>query len=196
MRSRRVSIFLEEMMLQTTLKKTVFGLACLFAVAQPSFALDLSVAGSYFDVEDLDASYGPSVVLSESVYEEWVDLEFGAAWLMGEEEDVDFSLVPLDLGVKVHLTSGCEYDPYLRGGATYMAVDEDSDEVELDGDWGAYVGAGVAYPLDKQWDIYTEILWRWNELDANAGGVEFANAVDANGTQVNLGVTYSFDSEM
>lgn len=183
-------------MLKSTFTKTVLGLVCLFAVAQPCSALDLSVAGSGFDVEDLDAAYGASVVLSESIYEEWVDLEFGAGWLMGEEEDVDFSLVPLDLGLKAHLTSGCEFDPYVRGGVTYMAVDEDSDDVELDGDWGAYVGAGVAYPLDSKWDVYTEVLWRWAELDANAGGVEYANAVDANGTQVNLGVTYSFDSEM
>lgn len=183
-------------MLKSTFKKTLLGLVCLFAVAQPCSALDLSVAGSYFDVEDLDASWGPSVVVSESIYEEWVDLEFGVSWLMGEEEDTDFTLVPLDLGLKAHLTSGCDYDPYVRGGASYMAVDEDSDEGELDGDWGAYVGAGIAYPLDNQWDIYTEVLWRWSELDANVGGVEYANAVDANGTQVNLGVTYDFDSAM
>src|SRR5690606_9895047 len=99
------------------------------------------VGASYWDVEDLDAAWGPAVQVSHPIYKEWVDITAGTSWMIGEEENDDFDLVPLDLGLKVHLTSGCDYDPYLLGGVTYLAVDNDSDRLpELDGNWGAYVG--------------------------------------------------------
>lgn len=153
-------------------------------------ALDLDFGPTYWDVEDLDAAWGASVRLSEPVHE-WVDVTFGAAWLVGEEDlaDDDFSLVPLDLGVKVHLTSGCDVAPYLLAGASYVSVDNDDDFLpELDGNWGGYAGAGVAYPLDDTWSVYSDVVFRFVDLDIEGSNDE----LDAEGLQATAGMTYSF----
>ena len=173
------------------MKKLILPLFLALFVCTPVHALDLRFGPSYWDVEDLDSAVGVSAKLSQPVYKEWVDVEVGAAWLTGEEgiEDDTFHLIPLDLGLRVHLTSGCQYDPYLLAGATYLAIDNDDDALpDLDGNWGGYAGAGIAYPVSDNWDLFTDVVFRFTELDNKDGGDD----VDANGLQATLGVAYTF----
>jgi hypothetical protein len=174
------------------IRKYLLAMTLSLCVFNSAHALDLRFGPSYWDVEDLDASVGVSAKLSEPIYKEWVDVEVGASWLTGEEgiEDDTFQLIPLDLGVRVHLTSGCRVDPYLLAGATYLAVDNDDDALpDLDGNWGGYAGAGIAIPVNDKWDLYSDVVFRFTELDNNDGGDD----VDANGLQATAGVSYSFN---
>ena len=173
------------------MKKLLLALTLSLSFVSQVSALELSFGPTYWDVEDLDAAVGVSTKISQPVYEEWVDLEFGVSWLTGEEgiEDDTFHLIPIDLGARVHLTSGCTWDPYLLGGVTYLAVDNDDDALpDLDGDWGGYAGAGIAYPFSDEWKVYADTVFRFHELSTDGA----SDDVDANGLQATLGLGYTF----
>jgi hypothetical protein len=153
-------------------------------------ALDIDFGPTYWDVEDLDAAWGASVRLSQPVHE-WVDVTFGAGWLFGEEDlaDDDFMLIPIDLGLKVHLTSGCDLAPYLLAGASYVSIDNDHDFLpRLDGDWGAYTGAGVSYPLNDDWKVYSDVIFRFVNFDIK----DAPGHINGHGLQATAGLSYTF----
>ena len=170
--------------------KLVF-LGLLFFVLSGSsnaLAVDLYGFGSYWDHADLDGVWGGGVGLSIPLFTEYVRLD-GRAYFFEKvdlERGDDLAILPLDLGLQVHILPNKTVDPYFLGGVSYVYVD--TDVIDLDSDIGGYVGAGLDWSIGtSMFKIFGEVLYRFATIDRN-----FGEDIDVSGFTGNVGVKLHF----
>lgn len=166
-----------------------FLISILYCGSQ-AFAIDLYGFGSYWDKKDVDGSWGAGIGLSLPLFTEHLRLD-GRAYYFGDS-DVDrgngsLKLTPFDLGLQVHLLPSSEVDPYLLGGVSYVYVN-DSDWVDINSEFGGYVGAGLDVELGSSLiKLFGEALYRFAEVDG------FLNDnIDVSGFTGNIGLKFHF----
>ena len=104
------------------------------------------------------------------------------------EKDEGLDLVPIDVGLQAHLQPDEIVDPYIFGGATYVWVD--SDRIDVDSDFGAYLGGGLDFALTDYLNPFVEVGYRWVELDQEFG--LFKGDIDVGGLITNFGMKLHF----
>lgn len=163
--------------------------------------LDLSVYANYWDVKDGDDNvWGPGLGISVPVaFDGQLKLDGRIAWFedVGEDRAGDLSLYPLDLGVSWHHNCNQPWDLYAMAGASYVWSDADpavSGKVDVDNTLGAYVGVGARYNFIDRLGFFTNVYYRFAELDidANVPGFKDTYTYEADGLNVDLGLAYSF----
>jgi opacity protein-like surface antigen len=143
---------------------------------------------SYWSVEDGSNSWGWGGKLGIPLLTDHLKVEGRAYWFpdSGESRQGDVLIVPVDLGAAISLLPDSEVNPYIIAGAGYVFVD--ADEYDLDGDLGYYAGAGVELGLAPSLELFTELLVRFVEFDADR---RFdSDSYDATGISVNVGMQF------
>ena len=150
-------------------------------------AVDLYAFGGYWSPADGEGIGGAGVGMSLPLFTSRVRLDgrlgrYGRGELAPSGEEA--GLIPLDLGVQVHLMPGSDLDPYVLGGVSYVFVDGGG----VDGGAGGYLGAGcdvaVGVPLLR---LFGEVVYRFGDLDN-----PFGPDPDAAGFGGNLGLKLHF----
>jgi len=147
-------------------------------------AIDLYGFGSYWDKKDADGSWGGGVGLSLPFITERLRID-GRAYFFENSDlgnDGDITLLPLDLGLQVHLFPSSAFDPYALGGVSYIYAD--ADRIDVDSNFGVYLGLGldmnIGIPLIK---LFGEVIYRTSELDR-----KFGEDIDVSGFTGNIGL--------
>lgn len=133
-----------------------------------SYGLDLYAVGSYWQVEDGDGVAGVGVGASLPLIIEALRLD-GRAYFFENSDygrDEELELLPIDLGLQVHLRPGETIDPYLLGGVSWIQAD--ADRYDIDPAFGTYVGAGLEYGLNETFRLFGEAVYRMAELDSDS----------------------------
>ena len=163
--------------------------AALFPIC--ASGLDLAVLGSYWDPDDADAAWGMGGKAGIPLLTEHLDLQARAYWYpdvsAGKSGRIDF--VPVDLGAAVQFLPGADLNPSLAAGVSYVFVDSGGRD-RVDGNWGAYAGAGLEIGLAAGFVIDAELLFRFAELDYADSFKDEAFRV--NGLTANLGLGFRF----
>ncbi|RZW13200.1 MAG: hypothetical protein EX260_11550, partial [Desulfobulbaceae bacterium] len=97
-------------------------------------AIDLYGYGSYWGKQDVDGSWGAGVGLAIPLFTEHLRLDARATFFSDSDAGSvyrDVTLIPLDLGLQVHILPYGDLDPYLLGGVSFIYVDS-SSEIDLD----------------------------------------------------------------
>ncbi len=165
----------------------VFVVGLLFTFERAA-ALDLYAFGSYWEKEDTDGSWGGGVGVAVPLFTDYVRLDGRAYYFensnVGNNDELE--LVPLDLGLQIHILPDSRVDPYLLGGASYVYAD--SDRVDVDSEVGAYAGVGLDVKLFSVVKIFAEAMYRQTELSDEWSRED----IDVSGVSGNLGLKFTF----
>jgi hypothetical protein len=132
--------------------------------------------GAYWDAGDGGEALGPGFKLTVEMVPA-MQLDVHVAYF-GDfaEEDLDLTVVPLDLGLVLNLPVSDKAKFTLGGGPSYAFVD--SDDPDADDEFGGYVGGGLEFKVGEGAALFAEL--RYNFLDASD--------VDLNGMAANAGI--------
>ncbi|ADW19201.1 hypothetical protein Despr_3068 [Desulfobulbus propionicus DSM 2032] len=173
-------------------KKTIvgllFGAGCLIAfTGTPAPALDLYGFGSYWDKGDAEGTWCAGIGLGMPLLTD--HLRFDGRIYLAEDSDLghddELTMVPVDLGLQLHLLPDASINPYALGGLSFIYADADHHDV--DSSLGGYLGGGiewVPFPIVK---LFGEVIYRSQELDGGLG-----EHIDVSGYTVNMGVKINF----
>ncbi|MBT8345625.1 MAG: hypothetical protein KJO28_04905, partial [Desulfofustis sp.] len=99
----------------------------------------------------------------------------------------DVTLIPLDLGLQVHILPYGDLDPYLLGGVSFIYVDN-SSEIDLDTKTSGYIGVGLDVSLGTSLvKLFGEAIYRFTELES-----VLDESIDVGGFTGNVGVKIHF----
>lgn len=163
--------------------------AGVFIIPKSAYAIDVYALGSYWDIKDADGNWGTGVGGSLPLLTEHLRLDARAYYFEGIDVGKgEISLYPIDLGAQIHLLPNAKFNPYVLGGATYFYVD--NDNVDVDSDFGAYIGGGMEYRLLAILRPFAEVAYRWAELGSDIGPSN--NDLEASGITANVGLKVHF----
>ena len=165
----------------------VFSTLCIFS-PKNLMAIDLYAMGSYWEVEDAEGVWGAGAGISIPLLVDYLKLDARAYAFEDSNYNRDnLELIPVDLGVQIHMFPSATLNPYLLGGASYIAAD--TDRVDIDSDFGAYAGAGLNFALSENFKLFGEAVFRFAELSTDTISEE---DVDLGGITANAGIKLSF----
>ncbi len=174
------------------------------ALAQDTKGIDLSVFANYWDVKDGDDNvWGPGIGLSIPIWQQQLKFDLRATWIedAGEDNFGDVSLIPLDFGLSWHYNCNKPWDFYGMGGMEVVFTDFDQSgsvegEISLDdNEIGGYVGGGVRYDFVDNFGVFTNVYYRFVELDVetdDVAGLSTSDTYKADGLNVDIGLAYTF----
>jgi len=171
------------------MKRIVFLVALAFftfSYTPRVMALDFIGAASYWDPDDADGAWGLGLGVALPLFTEIVRLDGRVYFFESSDigDDGGLDLIPLDLGLQVHLLPHRDWDPYLMGGLSYIYAD--ADRVDVDSELGGYLGGGVEYAWTSAVKPFGELTYRFAELDSDRG---IRNEdVDVSGVTANIGL--------
>lgn len=151
-----------------------------------SYALDLYGFGSYWEIEDTEGTWGGGVGLSIPLFSRFLQLD-GRAYVFENsdlDDDDELELLPLDIGLQIHLLAQERYNFYILGGASYVYAD--ADRAEVDAEFGAYVGGGIQFNLMEHMALFGEGIYRKIELGSDVGRLD--EEIDVSGLTANVGL--------
>jgi len=158
-----------------------------FFVVPPAFSIDVYGFGSYWDRNDVDGAWGGGVGVSLPLLIDYLRLD-GRVYFFEDSDfgpDDELTLLPVDLGLQVHVFPDSSIDPYLLAGFSYLYAD--ADKVDVDSKFGAYLGAGVDMELSIPFfKVFAEAIYRFNEIDSALG-----NDPDVSGFTGNIGLKFN-----
>ena len=153
-------------------------------------AIDLYGYGSYWSRKDVDGAWGAGVGLAIPLFTEHLRLDGRATFFSdGDAGRVyrDVTLIPIDLGLQVHILPYGDIDPYLLGGVSFIYVDN-SSEIDLDTKTSGYIGAGLDLSLGTSLiKLFGEAIYRFAELES-----VLDDNIDAGGFTGNVGLKIHF----
>jgi len=174
------------------MKKTMMGLllgaaGVFLGTGSPAMAIDLYGFGSYWDKGDADGKSGFGIGLSLPLLTEHLRLDGRVYFIENSTlgEDDDLTLIPIDLGVQLHLMPDASLNPYALCGLSFIYAD--ADRTDVDSSFGSYLGGGLEWaplPIIK---LFGEAVYRFQELDGGRGG-----DLDVSGMTGNVGVKIYF----
>jgi len=151
-------------------------------------AIDVYGFGSYWERNDVEGAWGAGVGASLPLMLDFLRLD-GRIYFFEDSElgaDDELTLVPVDLGLQVHILPDSSLDPYLLGGISFLYAD--ADKIDVDSTFGAYVGAGIDVPISIPFiKLFAEAMYRFNELDS-----AMADDPDVSGFTGNVGLKFNF----
>ncbi|NBW41836.1 porin family protein [bacterium] len=126
--------------------------------------LDLYIMGSMWEPSDTERTFGYGAGVSLPMITDYLRLDGRVYFFEENDQDNDesFELIPVDLGLQIHLEPDNDFNPYLLAGISYMLVD--GEQVDIDDDFGGYFGAGLEYGLNKTFRLFGEAQYRIAEL--------------------------------
>lgn len=166
-------------------------LSCLF-YGRSANALDLYGFGSYWELEDADGAWGGGVGLSFPLLTDYLRLDSRVYVFESSDldEDDELELLPIDLGLQLHLLPQQTFDLYALGGAFWVYAD--ADRIDIDSDVGAYAGGGVEIGTET-FRLFGEAIYRFVELENDS---DFLGRVDRDieisGINANIGFKVHF----
>ena len=174
------------------MKRTVTGmlLAAGWMIAgtvAPAQAINLYGFASYWDKGDLEGKGGFGVGLGMPLVSGHIVLD-GRIYFIGKSSlarDDELTMVPLDLGLQLHLFPGAALNPYALGGISFIYADADRSDV--DSSFGAYLGAGLEWAPVSFLRLFGEGIYRFQKLDGSRG-----SNIDVGGLTGNVGVRIYF----
>ncbi|MBT8355017.1 MAG: outer membrane beta-barrel protein [Desulfofustis sp.] len=153
-------------------------------------AIDLYGYGSYWGKQDVDGSWGAGVGLAIPLFTEHLRLDGRATFFSDSDAGSvyrDVTLIPLDLGLQVHILPYGDLDPYLLGGVSFIYVDN-SSEIDLDTKTSGYIGVGLDVSLGTSLvKLFGEAIYRFTELES-----VLDESIDVGGFTGNVGVKIHF----
>ena len=156
--------------------------------ATPAAALDLYGFGSYWDKNDVEGSWGAGLGASLPLLIDFIRLDGRIYFFENSDLDTDDSLtlVPVDLGLQVHLFPDADIDPYGLAGISFLYAD--ADKIDVDSTFGAYIGAGLDVKLGIPFfKLFGEALYRFSDIDT-----ALRDNVDVSGFTANVGLKFTF----
>lgn len=194
-------------------KKVLTATGAILLFAAPALADgNLSLYGSWWQTDDADEVAGGGVsfewpfgeVLSWELrgtyYQELTNEPLEDLDLEGEDEGIfeDSSLeaIPIETGLRIHFARDAEvWSPYLGVGGSYFSLD--SDDGNLDDEFGYYAALGSQFGDGEGADFLVEVQHRWvdgvitdlGDLDDDGIDDDDIN-IDLAGFVINLGVTW------
>lgn len=169
--------------------KFVF-IGLLFSVllcSSQALAVDVYGFMSYWDKGDFDGTEGVGIGISFPIIMDSLRLDGRAHYFSDSDYGRgDVTVIPFDLGLRLHLFPQGVLDPYVLGGISYNYTD--SSELNLDSTFGGYLGAGVDMELGTSlFKLFGEVMYRFSDID-NVDG----NNLDASGMSANVGLRFHF----
>lgn len=141
------------------------------------FASQVSMEGDEIDADfetEFDDGNGYGFAVAKP-FNRWVGVEASIFSLRNESrllfggaapfELGRVDLVPVSLGVQLHLTGGNRFDPYVGGGASYVIANDlysqDLDtigigRIEVDSEITYYVNAGLAFDFTERFGVVVD----------------------------------------
>lgn len=166
----------------------LLGTGCmLLLTGSPAMAIDLYGFGSYWDKGDADGKWGAGIGLSLPLLTEHIRLD-GRVYFFENStlgKDDELTMIPVDLGVQVHLSPDAELNPYAVGGVSFIYADADRSDV--DSSFGGYLGGGLEWAPFTMIRLYGEAVYRFQELEGGRG-----DDIDVSGMTGNVGARISF----
>lgn len=175
-------------MKNTTLHTLLFAAGCLLLLpAAPARALDVYGFGSYWDKGDATGKWGLGLGAGLPVLTDVLRLDGRIAFYEDSHFDGhdDLTLMPIDLGLQVHILPDSALDPYGLAGVSFIYADADHSDV--DSSFGTYLGGGIAWDPFSAVQFFGEVIYRFQELDGGRG-----EHIDVSGFTGNVGVRFSF----
>ncbi len=156
------------------MKKIIAGCMLLTLVAvQAATALDIGVFGSYWDHKDGNGVWGAGVLLLPAS----LPIEFrGTFYERSNIESLQIS--PVDVGLALGLTRLEKVKLSGAVGGSYYFVDAKSSSP--DNDFGWYAGGRIEVPVQQNYVVFGEVLYRGIKLDY----------IDFSGVTFNLGLLF------
>lgn len=165
-------------------------LASVFIVSSQASAIDVYAFASYWEKSDSDdGDWGAGVGLSLPIITEMLRID-GRAYFFEDSEVRDndkLSITPFDLGLQVHFLPSGKVDPYILGGVSYLYVDSDDFEFDVDSDLGGYLGGGLDLEIAAVIHLFGELTYRFSELETDSG-----EDYDPSGFNGNIGLKIHF----
>lgn len=175
-------------MKNTTVYALVIATGCLLLFSiTPAKAIDVYGFSSYWDKGDADGKWGMGLGASLPVFTDFLLLDSRIAFYSDSNFDHndDLTVMPIDLGVQVHILPGSALDPYATAGVTFIYADADHSDV--DSSFGTYLGGGLTWDPFSFVQFFGEVIYRFQELDGGRG-----EYLDVSGYTGNAGVRFSF----
>lgn len=164
-------------------------LASFFILSSQASAIDLYTFASYWEKNDSDGDWGGGIGLSLPVFTEMLRID-GRAYFF-EDSDAGHnnkvSITPFDLGLQFHFIPQGQVDPYILGGVSYLYVDSDNYDYDIDSNFGGYLGGGLEFEISALLKLFGELTYRFSELDNNSG-----EDFDPSGFNGNIGLKLHF----
>ncbi len=170
--------------------KKLFVLLSFFLInsgAHEARAIDLGVNASYWDTDEGDGALGYGAQVGFPFIVDHLHLEARAYKFEDDGGALfgDVDITPIDAGLAFFLTLDEPVNPYLIAGVSYFYVD--SEDLDLDSDFGYYGGAGLDFDISNGFRLVGEAIFRSAEFDSDAG---FDESFDTTGVTFNIGLRY------
>lgn len=164
------------------------ALFCLLCSTTQAMAIDFYGFGSYWEKGDLDGTWGAGVGISLPFIIDNIRLDGRAHFFEGSDlGNDDVKVTPLDLGLQLHFLPEGGLDPYLLGGISYNYVD--TDHLDLDSEFGGYLGGGVDVALGSPlFKLFGELFYRFSDIGEDTDWKD----LDASGFTGNIGLKFHF----
>ena len=164
---------------------TLFAFSFFVYLSTRAHAIDLYALGSYWEVEDAEGSWGAGLGASIPIFTDHVRIDARAYAFENSDFDGDdeLELIPLDLGLQIHLRPDQDLDPYILGGVSWVYAD--TARLEVDSEFGAYIGAGADFQFTSRLRPFGEIVYRIAELEPEAVS---RDDIEISGVTVNFGL--------
>ena len=171
--------------LKIILCATLLALLCSTTQAQ---ALEVYGFGSYWNRQNLGDAGGGGIGINIPVIIDPIRLDGRVYYFEnGDFHNDKVDIIPVDLGLQIHIIPKARLDPYALGGISYNFVN--SDKLDLDSGFGGYLGAGLNIRLDSSnmFSIFVEGLYRYSDIN---GDTDWGD-LDASGFTANVGLKLS-----
>lgn len=156
-------------------------------VSFKAHAIDLGLNASYWDTDEGEGAWGYGAQVGFPFIIDHLHLE-ARAYKFEEDGGAlfgDVDITPIDAGLAFFFTKDETVNPYLVAGVSYLYVD--SEDLDLDDDFGYYGGAGLDFDISNGFRLVGEAIFRSAEFDSDAG---FDESFDTSGVTFNLGLRY------
>ena len=123
----------------------------------------------------MDGAWGGHLGLALPLFTEMLRLDGRVYYYESfnyEDGDGDLEIVPVDLGLQLHILPNGKLDPYLQAGVTYTFADGKDNDISIDDGFGGYIGVGLDWALMKILKPYAEFNYRFQEMDTNIDQLE------------------------
>ncbi len=172
-----------------TQKVCILTMLISLGCAAPATAVDLYGFGSYWDKKDVEGSWGAGLgVTLDLFFIDYLRLDGRVYFFENSDLDKDDSLtlMPIDLGLQVHLFPDADVDPYGLAGVSFLYAD--ADKIDVDSTFGAYIGAGLDVKLGIPFfKLFGEAIYRFSDIDT-----ALRDDVDVSGFTTNIGLKFNF----
>jgi hypothetical protein len=164
------------------LKKLLLAVPVVLLFAAPAWAGTFGVYGAYYDAggDVEDSTYGAGVRLGFE-FVPILELDIHATYFDKFEQDLgpagtaEFTVMPLDAGIKFNILPKKKFNPYIGAGATYWFLDTNFGSV--DDEVGYYALAGVDFGGEKG-KFFVEAMYRTLDSTFSDSGGDFDASAD------------------